>query len=65
MAVPCASIDVQHVIVVSISFTFVVKVKNTTISPPEANRYSLLSPFIPSGAYTVMNKTLMMFNTLR
>ena len=64
MTVHCASTDVQHLIVRSISFTFVVKVKNTNLSPCEANRYSLLSPLIPCGAYTIMNKTPTMFNTL-
>jgi hypothetical protein len=63
MTTPCASNDVQHLIVRSISFTFVVKGKNTNLFPPEPNRYSLLSPVIPYGAYTIMNKTPMMFNT--
>jgi len=63
MTIPYASIDVQHLIVRSISFTLVVKVKNTNPFPPEANRYNLLSPVIPYGSYTIMNKTPMMFNT--
>jgi len=65
MTLPYATIDVQHLIVRSIRFTFVVIVKNTNLFPPEANRYNLLSPLIPYGAYTVMYKTSMMFNTLR
>ena len=43
MTVHCASTDVQHLNVRSISFTFVVKVKNTILCPREANRYNLLS----------------------